>query len=152
MQNFFVDEGNLGADPVLKYVPVSTPKGVEQRAVLELQVRFDVRKKRGEAYEDVGGFWAKVTQWGRRAEINNQFLVQGCRVLVVGQISQHPYIIQNGDRKGQPSTAIEIEADSIGLVLWGIEEITFQEKSQRNEVDTPQHDSVAESDSIPFEN
>ena len=151
MQNIFVDEGNLGADPTLKFVPVNTPKGVEQRAVLELQVRFDVRKKKGDDYEDVGGFWARVTQWGKRAEINNEFLVKGCRILVVGELCQHPYIIQKGDRQGQAATAIEIEAAHVGLVLLGIEEITYQDKSSRSDESNVHEDIDSVSDSIPFD-
>jgi single-strand DNA-binding protein len=133
MQNLFIDEGNLGADPVLKYVSVNTANGSEQRAVMELQVRFDVRKKRGDVYEDVGGFWARVTQWGKRAELNHQFLVKGCRVLVVGELSQHAYIIQKGERMGQPDDALDIDAEHIALVLLGIDEIVYQEKMEKIE-------------------
>jgi len=149
-KNIFVDEGNLGADPMLKIVPVKTPNGVEQRSVLELQVRFDVSKKKGNSYEDIGGFWAKVEQWGKRAEFNHAFLKKGCRVLVVGKLSQHPYIVQKGERQGQAATATEIEASNIALVLLGVEAITFQEKSPRT--DEPADDDEADSfdDDLPI--
>lgn len=156
MQNIFIDEGNLGFDPSLKYVPVKTESGsTEQRAVVELQVRFDVKKNEGGEYKDVAGFWAKVTQWGKRAEYLAEHLKKGCRVLVVGEISQHPYIVQKGERKGQDATAIEIEASHVGVVLLGVEKIIFAEKKPRTEDDATQHTFVAgviaESDDIPFE-
>lgn len=156
MQNIFIDEGNLGFDPSLKYVPVRTEGGgTEQRAVVELQVRFDYKKNDGGEYKDVAGFWAKVTQWGKRAEYLNEHLKKGCRILVVGEISQHPYIIQKGERKGQDATAIEIEASHIGVVLLGVEQIIFAEKKSRNEDDANQHAFIAgaatENDGIPFD-
>lgn len=156
MQNIFIDEGNLGFDPSLKYVPVRTEGGgTEQRAVVELQVRFDYKKNEGGEFKDVAGFWAKVTQWGKRAEYLNEHLKKGCRILVVGEISQHAYIIQKGDRKGQDATAIEIEASHIGVVLLGVEQIIFAERKSRNEDDPSQHAFIAgaeaEGESIPFE-
>lgn len=151
MQNIFVDEGNLGFDPSIKTVPVNTPAGVEQRNVVELQVRFDVRKKKGDAHTDVGGFWARVQMWGKRAEYLHKHLKKGCRVLVVGEISQHEFIVQKGERKGQEATALEIDASHIALVLLGVESITFQEKTARSDETTTHDENEAESSDIPFD-
>jgi single-stranded DNA-binding protein len=128
MQNIFIDEGNLGHTPSLKYVPVKLDTGTEQRAVVELQVRFDVKKNEGDKFEDVAGFWGKVTMWGKRAEYINTHLKKGCRILVVGEISQQHYVFQKGERKGQEATCLEIEASHIALVLLGIETVVFTEK------------------------
>lgn len=145
-----MDEGNLGADPILKIVPVKTPNGVEQRRVLELQVRFDVSKKKGNVYEDAGGFWAKVEQWGKRAEYNHALLRKGCRVLIVGKLSQHLYIVQKGERQGQSATSNEIEASNIALVLLGVEAITFQEKSQRPDEVSDDDETDSFDDDLPI--
>lgn len=142
MRNIFVDEGNLGADPVLKYVPVKTPNGTEQRPVLELNVRFDVQKLKNGSYEDVGGFWATVSQWGKLAEINHKLLASGCRVLVVGEQSQQPYIVQKGDRAGQSATALHIEASNIALVLLGVEDVTFAKRKAKPQ-DAESHEFVS---------
>lgn len=156
MQNIFIDEGNLGFDPTLKYVPVKSDDGTtEQRAVVELQVRFDFKKNENGEFKDVAGFWAKVTQWGKRAEYLNEHLKKGCRILVVGEKSHHPYIIGKGERKGQEAISVEIEASYIGLVLLGVEQIVFAEKKPRPEADASQHAFVngsdTENDGIPFD-
>lgn len=153
MRNIFIDEGNLGADPVLKYVPVPTANGTEQRPVLELDVRFDVQKQKGGAYEDVGGFWATVSQWGRLAEINHKLLLKGCRVLVVGEQSQQEYIIQKGERAGQAATALHIDATYIALVLLGVDEVVYSKRKPR-QPDAGNHEFITENgsgDSIPFD-
>jgi single-stranded DNA-binding protein len=128
MQNIFIDEGNLGHTPSLKYVPIKTEIGIEQRAVVELQVRFDVKKNDEGKFEDVAGFWGKVTMWGKRAEYINTHLKKGCRILVVGEISQQHYVFQKGERKGQEATALEIEASHIALVLLGVDAVAFTVK------------------------
>lgn len=155
MQNIFIDEGNLGFDPSLKYVSVKTATGTEQRAVVELQVRFDVKKNEGGDFKDVAGFWAKVTQWGKRAEYLAEHLKKGCRILVVGEMSQHAYVVQKGERKGQDATAIEIEASHIGVILLGVETIVFADKKPRVEADVASQEfaggNATESDDIPFD-
>jgi single-stranded DNA-binding protein len=41
----------------------------------------------------------------------------GMRVLVVGEISQHNYVAESGDRAGQTVTATDIHAQHLALVL-----------------------------------
>ncbi len=115
MRNFFASEGNIGQEPTLKQQPIEG--GV--RSVLEVNVKFNydkLNKQTGE-YEDRGGFWAKVTLWGKRAENNFKILKTGMRILVVGEISQHDYVSESGERAGQTITATEINANHIALVL-----------------------------------
>ena len=143
MQNIFIDEGNLGHTPSLKYVPVKLDTGTEQRAVVELQVRFDVKKNEEGKFEDVAGFWGKVTMWGKRAEYINTHLKKGCRILVVGEISQQHYVFQKGERKGQEGTAIEIEAAHIALVLLGVDAVVFTEKKLNGDNNSTSSDMAA---------
>lgn len=129
LQNIFVGEGNLGETPTLKMVPMK-PTG-EQRAVLEFSVKFNVQKlnqANGE-YEDDGGFWGRVSVWGRRAEIYNGLLKKGCRVLIVGEQRQRPYLAQKGERAGQELTSNEIVANYVGIVPLGIDEIVWSPKA-----------------------
>lgn len=124
MRNFFTSEGNIGQEPVLKKQPIDG----EMRHVLELNVKFNfdrLNKTTGE-YEDRGGFWSKVTLWGKRAENVFPLLKTGMRVLVVGEISQHNYIAEAGDRAGQLITATDINAHHLALVLTkSIKEIQY---------------------------
>lgn len=146
MQNLFIGEGNLGHAPTLKYVPIKD--GTEQKAVLEFDAKFNVQKlnrKSGE-FEDNGGFWATVELWGKRAEYFNDFLVKGCRVLVVGELSHDTYVATKGERVGQTLSAHKIVAEHVALVLLGIDSITYSERKQ-----SQQFDAAEETDSIPFD-
>lgn len=128
-RNYFASEGNIGRDPVLKYVPV---KG-EQKPVLEFDVKFQydrVNTQTGE-FEDRGGFWATVTYWGKRAEHANRILKSGMRVWVEGEMSQEEYVATKGERAGQVMTATNISASFIGLSLLGIESVTLAPRKNR---------------------
>lgn len=127
MGNFFASEGNLGNNPTLKYIPVKKNGVIEQKPMLEFDARFDVDKvnKASGKFEDTGGFWATVEFWGKRAEHYNRLLQQGARVLVVGQYSQGSFIATKGEREGQTIQTNTIVADHIGLVLLGIESVTY---------------------------
>lgn len=130
MKNFFFAEGNIGRDPVLKYVPV---KG-ESKAVLEMSVRFSFDKLdsvSGE-YKDNGGFWGTVSYWGKRAEAAHKTLRAGVRVFVVGEQSQEEYIASKGEREGQVVTTTNINATHIGLSLLGIESVVFSPRRNRS--------------------
>lgn len=124
MRNLFTSEGNIGQEPVLKKQPIDG----DIRHVLELNVKFNfdrLNKSTGE-YEDRGGFWAKVTLWGKRAETIFPLLKTGMRVLVVGEISQHNYVAESGERAGQLITATDINANHLALVLTkSIKEIQY---------------------------
>lgn len=129
MKNFFFGEGNLGHDPILKYVPV---KG-SQKAVLEFYVRISYDKQNTETgeYEDNGGFWASVSYWGKRAEAANKILKSGMRVFVIGEISQDDYVASKGEREGQVVTATNVTASHVGLSLLGIDTVTVTARKNK---------------------
>lgn len=129
MRNYFASEGNIGRDPVLKYVPV---KG-EQKPVLEFDVRFQFEKVNTQSgeFEDRGGFWATVTYWGKRAEHANKILRSGVRVYVEGELSQEEFVATKGERAGQVLTNNNIVASFIGLSLLGIESVQFSPRKNR---------------------
>lgn len=143
-RNRFAAEGNIGRDPVLKYVPV---KG-EQKPVIEFDVRFAFDKINPQTgqYEDNGGFWATVTYWGKRAEHANTILRAGIRVYVEGELSQDEFIASKGERAGQVLTANHITADFVGLSLLGIESVNF---TQRKNKAVGMPDSTAQSSQEP---
>lgn len=130
MKNFFFGEGNIGRDPVLKYVSV---KGV-QKPVVEFDVRFSYDKLNAETgeYEDNGGFWASVSFWGKRAETAYKILKSGVRVFVIGEQSQEEFIATKGERVGQTLTATNISASHIGLSLLGIDSVNFTPRKTKS--------------------
>jgi single-strand DNA-binding protein len=131
MQNLFMSEGNLGDNPTLKMVP--DKQTGEQQPILEFSVRFNVDRwnPNSEAFEDNGGFWGKVSLWGRRAEIFNVHLKKGCRVLVIGEERQRPYIANKGEYAGQERISTEIRASHVAIVPLGIDEISWSSKADQ---------------------
>jgi single-strand DNA-binding protein len=75
--------GNLGKDPEMKYTPSGQPV-----------TNFSVACNR--SYNDASGqpvketIWFRVTTWGKQAEICNQHLVSGSKVLVEGRLTPDP--------------------------------------------------------------
>jgi len=122
MSNRFEGRGNLGNDPVLKFVEVA---GGEKRAVCELRVYFDRQVKDGDNWKEQGGFWLNVSYWGKRGEQAGKLLVKGCRVSVVGMLVQESW----ADKEtGEEKSRLVLEADSIDLDLLRVESVRFVEK------------------------
>lgn len=145
MKNTFFGEGNIGRDPVLKYVPV---KG-EQKPVLEFDVRisYDKFNSASGQYEDNGGFWVSVSYWGKRAEAANKILKSGVRVFVMGEISQDEFIATKGEREGQTIAVINVSATHVGLSLLGIESVNFSARKNKGQHSTiPSGDDTADLD------
>lgn len=129
MKNFFFGEGNIGRDPILKYVPV---KGV-QKPVLEFDMRVSYDRQNPETgdYEDNGGFWASVSFWGKRAEAANKILKSGVRVFVIGEISQDEFVASKGEREGQTISVTNVSASHVGLSLLGVESINLTPRKNK---------------------
>ena len=129
MNNIFFSEGNIGRDPVLKYVPI---KGV-QKPVIEMDVRFSCDRKNSATgeYEDNGGFWATVSYWGKQAEAANKILKSGMRIYVLGEKSQGEFVATKGERQGQIITTNTITASHIGLSLLGIDSVNLTPRKNK---------------------
>ena len=121
MSNRFEGRGNLGSDPVLKYVDVSG----DRRAVCELRVYFDRQVRDGDEWKEQGGFWLDVAYWGRRAEQAGKLLAKGCRVSVVGALAQETWADKT---TGEERHKLVVDADSVDLDLMRVESVKFAEK------------------------
>ena len=121
MANRFEGRGNLGSDPVLKYVEVSG----EKRAVCEFRVYFDRQVRDGDEWREHGGFWLNVTQWGKRGELAGKLLVKGCRVLVIGSLVQESWADKD---TGEEKSRLVLDADSVDMDLVRVESVQFIEK------------------------
>jgi single-strand DNA-binding protein len=101
--------GNLGNDPEMRY----TPSG---QAVTNLSVATN-RKwtgNDGQTHEET--VWFRVSVWGKQAEICNQYLGKGQRVLCEGRLtvdreSGGPRVWQGQDGKWRAS--YEMSADTV---------------------------------------
>ena len=117
MDIVFQGVGNLGADPTSKTVEV---RG-EPREIVEFPVYLERRRKKGDAYEDDGGFWCDVTIWhegtGDRA-LN--LLQKGSRVYVTGEVKASQYT----DRQGHSRQSFKISADYVAIDMLGLESVS----------------------------
>jgi len=75
--------GNLGQDPEMRYTPDGTP-------VANFSVATNRKWSRPDGGEGEETVWFRVTAWRRQAEICNQYLQKGQRVLVESRMKPDP--------------------------------------------------------------
>lgn len=72
--------GNLGSDPEMRY----TPSG---QAVCNYSVAVNRTWTSNDGVKGEETTWFRVSSWGKRAELDNQYLKKGQRVLVEGRLN-----------------------------------------------------------------
>jgi single-strand DNA-binding protein len=101
--------GNLGKDPEMRY----TPSG---QAVTSFSVATS-RKYTSSNGEQVNEtIWFRVSAWGKQAEVCNQYLKKGSKVLVEGRLTSDkntggPRIWQKQD--GSSGASFEVTAGTV---------------------------------------
>ncbi len=75
--------GNLGRDPEMRY----TPSG-QAVTNFSVAVNDNFTSSNGEKVERT--IWVRVSTWGKQAEICNQYLKKGRKVLVEGRLVTDP--------------------------------------------------------------
>ncbi len=96
--------GNLGGDPVMRFLPDGT-------AVTTFSVATSKRwtdPKTGEIREHT--IWFRCTAWRKLAELVGNHLAKGAGVLVVGELEQPGAFL---DRDGQPRASLELKAETV---------------------------------------
>ena len=101
--------GNVGRDPEMRY----TPSG---QAVTSFSVASNRRYTSSNGEQVNETIWFRVSAWGKQAEICNQFLKKGSRVLVEGRLtpdkaSGGPRIWQKQD--GTSASSFEVTAQTV---------------------------------------
>lgn len=92
--------GNVGRDPEMRYTPSGVPVTNFSVAVNESWTSED-----GQRHDKT--IWFRVSAWRRQAEICNQYLTKGRRVLVVGEM-QEPNVWT--DQSGSPRAGLDMTA------------------------------------------
>lgn len=132
--------GNLGRDPEMRYMADGT-------AVTNINVATSRRwtnQATGQPEEET--IWFRVSLWRRQAEIANQYLTKGSRVLVEGRLRPDP---ATGAPRlwtrqdGTVSASYEITADNIQFLSPRTEGSGFADDQYSG---TP----AQEEDDIPF--
>jgi single-strand DNA-binding protein len=109
MYHTLIVVGNLGKDPEMRY----TPSG---QAVTSFPVASN-RKYTSSNGEQVNEtIWFRISAWGKQAEICNQYLKKGSKVLVEGRLTPDkntggPRIWQKQD--GTSGASFEVTAQTV---------------------------------------
>ena len=72
--------GNVGRDPEMRY----TPSG---QAVTSFSVASNRKYTTSNGEQVTETIWFRVSAWGKQAEVCNQFLKKGSRVLIEGRLT-----------------------------------------------------------------
>jgi single-strand DNA-binding protein len=127
--------GNLGRDPEMRY----TPSG---QAVTNLSVAVSESYTNNQGEKVERTLWFRVATWGKQAEVCNQYLKKGSKVLVEGRLV--------GDDKGNPRTYQRQDGSTGASFEISAQNVRFL--SSRAETESAAHSSGAEmdQDEIPF--
>ena len=135
--------GNLGRDPEMRYLPSGT-------AVTNFSVATNrtYTNANGEKVQET--IWFRVSAWGKQAEVTNQYLRKGSKVLVEGRLVADPNT--GGPRiwtrqDGTPAASFEIHASTVRF-LSSREETAAAAQSMGE--GAPVDDLPAAEDEIPF--
>lgn len=101
--------GNLGGDPEMRY----TPSG---QAVTNFNVATNRKYTTSDGNQVEETTWFRVSTWGKTAEVTNQYLKKGSKVLVEGRLN--PDQATGGPRvwtrqDGTPAASYEITANQV---------------------------------------
>ena len=138
--------GNLGGDPEMKEV--------NGQAVTTFSLATNRRWNNAQGQQVDETTWFRVSIWGRRAEVANEYLMKGSKVLVEGRLN--PDKDTGGPRlwtrqDGTPAASFEMTADNFSFVGSKSENASETPRAvpvQRQLAAEPQF--FASEDEIPF--
>lgn len=100
--------GNVGRDPEMRY----TPSG---QAVCNFSVATTHQYTTGSGEKVKETSWFKVSTWGKQAEVCNQYVKKGSKVLIEGRLT--PDKATGGpriwDKNGEPAASFEVTAGTV---------------------------------------
>ncbi len=108
MYHTIIIAGNLGRDPEMRY----TPSG---QAVTNFNVATNRQYTASDGTQVKETIWFRISTWGKTAEVCNQYLRKGSKVLVEGRLNADPQT--GGPRiwQGQsgPGASFEVTAATV---------------------------------------
>jgi single-strand DNA-binding protein len=109
MYHTLIIVGNVGKDPEMRY----TPSG---QAVTSFSVATNRQYTTGNGEQVKETIWFRVTTWGKQAEVCNQYVKKGMKVLVEGRLTPDkttggPRIWQKQD--GTAGASFEVTANTV---------------------------------------
>lgn len=133
--------GNLGRDPEMRYTP-----GGQAVTNFSVAVNDNYTNNSGERVDRT--IWFRVTTWGKQAEICNQYLKKGRKVLVEGRLVVDPST--GGPRiwnrqDGSPAASYEVNASLVRFLS-----SRGEEGAEDQLIDNLSGSSELSEDEIPF--
>ena len=110
--------GNLGRDPEMRY----TPSG---QAVTNFNVATNRKYTTSDGNKVEETTWFRVSTWGKTAEVCNQYLKKGSKVLVEGRLNPDP---DSGGPKiwtrqdGTSAASFELTANQVRFLSTRVED------------------------------
>lgn len=132
--------GNLTRDCELKYLQSGSAV-----ATTGIATNRKFKNQNGEQKEEV--MFIDLTFYGRTAEIANQFLKRGSKVLVEGKLRLDSWTDQNGNKKSKHSITVE-NLQMLGSKNENEPKVTYEDKPMHQQDDVPEID--IDEDEIPF--
>jgi len=100
MYNKVILIGNLTRDIELRYLPSG-------QALAKSAIATNRRFKDSTGMQKDEAMFIDITIWGRAAEIANQYLRKGSRVLIEGRLTLEQWTDMNGQRRSKHSITVE---------------------------------------------
>jgi single-strand DNA-binding protein len=110
--------GNLGRDPEMRY----TPSG---QAVTNFNVATNRKYTTSDGNKVEETTWFRISTWGKTAEVCNQYLKKGSKVLVEGRLNPDP---ETGGPKiwtrqdGTSAASFELTANQVRFLSTRVED------------------------------
>lgn len=100
MYNKVILAGNLARDPELRYLPSGS-------AVCNTAIATNRRYKKQDGTQGEEVCFIDITFFGRTAEIANQYLKRGSKVLIEGRLRLEQWTDQNGGKRSKHSVTVD---------------------------------------------
>ncbi len=134
---FIVFEGNLVADPELRF----TPGG---KAVANFRIACSEYKKQGDEWVEGDSTFLTVSCWEKLAENVAESVAKGSKVTVTGKLVQRSYETNNGEKR----TVYEVRADTVSVSLRNT--VAQPQRVQRSQTDARDPWNGGSDDTPPF--
>lgn len=109
MYHTIIIAGNVGRDPEMRYTPSGQPV-----TSFSVATNRQYTGQNGKLVKET--IWFRVTTWGKQAEICNQYVKKGAKVLVEGRLNADP--ATGGPRvwmgkDEEPRASFEVTANTV---------------------------------------
>lgn len=130
--------GNLGRDPEMRYTPTG-------QAVTSFSVAVDDSYTSNTGERISRTIWFRVSAWGKQAEITNQYLKKGSKVLVEGRLvvdanTGGPRVWNRQD--GTPGASFEVSARTIRFLSSRAQTEALETMAEDTDLDSGTEDEI----------